>query len=60
MPAGTVQARARLLLPRTASVCFGFAPGFRQGREGPGDSGFMHITESDTQSGQEETVLSPS
>ena len=60
MLAGTTQARARLLLPCAASLCFGFAPGFRRGRESPGDGGFMHITESDMRPGQEETVLSPS
>lgn len=60
MPAGTMQACARLLLPRTASLCFGFTPGFHRGRESPGDSGFMHITESDVWPGQEENVLSPS
>lgn len=43
-------------LASAASLCFGFAPGFRRGS--PGGGGFMHVTESDTRPGQEETVLS--
>jgi len=52
--------RARTRTSPLASLRFGFAPGFRQGRESPGDGGFVHVAESDTRPGLERTVLSRS
>lgn len=55
---GTVQAPVCLLLPRVASLCFGFAlfwicSWFLLRQESPSDGGFMHVTKSDTWPRQE-------